>query len=119
MVGALKSAEKRLEKSMEALEGKDEEELLYSLRLVTSDLEYTLFLLSLKVPNGFESTRKFGAPSKHAGAGTVLALAQNLVKEALASAGLGDLLETRKKVSEARDSLVRLQAVLERKQKEN
>jgi len=33
--------------------------------------------------------------------------------------GLGDLLETMKKVSEARDSLVRLQAVLERKQKEN
>lgn len=118
IINALISAKNHLEKSMEALVNKDEEGLLGSVWVASSDIEYVIFLLSLTRPDEFGNpSRKPGLSSKQGEIGPMLVLAQDLVEEAKSSIDVGDLREAEKKAGVALDCLIKLRETFEKKRK--
>jgi hypothetical protein len=97
-------------------EGNEEKFMRLTWR-AASDLEYGLFLFSLKYPEETRSSSWKLPPIKQPKIESLLASTQDLLKEAAKSLEADDLKEAHKKMGIARGQLLRIHNVFEKKQR--
>jgi hypothetical protein len=118
ILGAITSAMNHLRDSLKLLSNGKEEETFNMVWLASSDLEYSLFLLSLLHPNQAESlSLKHQSSSKQTEKKSALSSALEMLKEAKRSLEREDLVKTQEKTWQARSYLLKVQEIFEKKRK--
>jgi hypothetical protein len=116
---ALRSATTHLENLIAALNKKDENSLADSLWHVAAELEYALFLFSIKRPNETNmQSLKRNFELKKIGTGSVLAEVKNLLNKAEGLVANEELLDAYKSVYVARHYVFKIQEDLAKKKRE-
>jgi hypothetical protein len=98
--------------------GKEEKVMQLTWR-AASDLEYGLFLFSLRHPEKNRSSPWKLPPTKQPKIESLLASTQELLEEATKSLEAGDLKEAHKKTWIARGQLLRIQDIFEKKKRKS
>jgi len=118
MMSAIESAIKNLENSMKALVNRDEKETLNHVWHAAADSEYALFLFSIMHQEESEgSSWKSSFHVKQVEIGPALALAQELLEEAIKNIEANELNEAYKKTWMAQRYLLEAQQIFEKRQR--
>jgi hypothetical protein len=118
MMSAINSAIKSLENSMKALVERDEKAVLNHVWHAAADSEYALFLFSILHQEESEgSTWKSSFHMKQVEAGSALALARELLEEAVKHIEADELNEAYKNTWMAQRYLLEAQQAFEKRQK--
>ena len=113
---AIISAMGSLNSSIEAYGKKDEKQMTGFVWRAVAELEYALFFLSIQHQGEIEtSSWKMSSQSKEFEVEPALSSAKNLLKGAKSSVEANDFLEAYKKTWLARNHLLKVQEVLEKK----
>ena len=114
---AVKSAINHLESSMKALVNRDKSRVADSVWRAAADLEYANFLFSIMQDESKRRSWKLDLRSKQVEIGPLLVSAQDLLREAESGLSLSELHEVYKKTWMARGYLLKVQEILEKRQK--
>lgn len=118
ILSTITSAISHLEDSMEAFAKKKETALMNNVWRAAADLEYTLFLFSLKHQNEPRSSSwKLDSHSKQSEIEPLLASTKDLLETAKESINANNFLEAHKKAWLARGQLLRIHDTFEKKRK--
>ena len=104
-----------IENAVDAHAKGNEDKIVHLTWRAASDLEYGLFLFSLKHPNKPKSSSWKLPPSKQPELESLLASTKNLLEKAASSLEAEDLEETYKKIWMARGQLLRIHDFFEKK----
>ncbi len=118
MMSAIKSAIENLENSMKALAERDEKTMQNHVWHAAADTEYALFLFSIRHQDESEdSSWKTSFHVKQMEIGPALALAQELLEEAVKNMEADELKEAYKKTWMAQHYLLEAQKIFEKRQR--
>jgi len=117
IIEVLASAINHLEDSMQAIVNRDENGMNNSVWQAAADLEYANFLFSIIQGEAKSLSGKLDLHSKQVETGPLLASAQDLLKEAKSRLDVGEFYEAHKKTWVARGYLLKVQEILEKRQK--
>jgi len=118
LTGAIVSARSHLEDSMKVVSKGTDEEVSGMVWRAAADLEYALFLFSIRHPDASESSSwKVGLRSKDVEVDSVLASTRDLLEEAESKIKAGELGEAHKKTWIARGYLLKLHNFFEKRRK--
>ncbi len=118
MLEAITSATKHIKNSMQALLEKNEDELARTVWRALADLEYALFLFSLKQQDDTSNLQlKLDSHSKESEVRATLASAKDMLKEAKKNFETEKLYEAKKKTWKARNNLLSVYEYFEKKQR--
>lgn len=107
ILGAIISATNHIQNSMQAFRDKNEDELIKTVWQALSDLEYALFLFSLRHQDDtLDSLLKLNSRSKKFEVESILVSALDILKEAKDNFEADDLYEAQKKTWTARSNLL-------------
>ena len=113
---AIISATNHIQNSMQAFREKNEDELIRTVWRALADLEYALFLFSLKnQDDALNSLLKLDSHSKQFEVRSTLASAQDILKEAKANFEANEHYEAQKKTWTARSNLLSVYEFFEKK----
>jgi len=117
IIEAIKSAINHLESSMKALVNRDENGVADSVWRAAANLEYANFLFSIIHGEPESRSWKLELRSKQVEIGPLLMSAQDLLREAQSGLDTSELHEAYKKTWMARGYLLKVQGILEKRQK--